>query len=204
MAQTILDRLDSHMFLGAKVYIAKIGDKSSASQSKPITNSFHPTPPTSYDEPGDWTLLGAISDAKVQTDYDTKEKVGVMDNGSYFTQEIKIAKKSNLQFSTYDIVPEALQITFGLRDNADSAEPQQAFATSNGGIEVWLYLELTESLRNTNDLATVMLRGKLSLQSPVEAKNDLAQAQYDLAIAPNSLNMYTVHNLTKMQGEADE
>ena len=204
MAQSILDRLDSHMFLGAKVFIAKIGDKASAQESKTISNTFHPTEPTSYDDPGDWTLLGSISEAKVQTDYDTKEKVGVQDNGSYFTQEIKVAKKSNLQFSTYDIVPEALQISFGLKNPADSAEPQQAFATSNGGLEVWLFLELTESLRTTNQLATVTLRGKLSLQNPVEAKNDLAQAQYELAIAPNSLNMYTVKNLTKMQGSADE
>ena len=189
----VFDRLNGAMILGSRVWIALIGSPvTSGGASNTVSDTVMPETPVSYTEPNGWVPLGKIRTAKPQTDYKSADVEGVDDSGAYKVTELKLATKRKLQFSTNDIAPEAFQMTFGLLEEPGEDE-QAVFASGNDSLEVWLCLELTDAYRNELGIARMFLRGKLSLQNPLEAKSDPAQADYELSILPNALNMFVAN-----------
>lgn len=185
-----LDRQDNALILGSRVYIAVIGQKGTTSK-QPIDDVSIPEDPTSYKEPGDWTCLGKIRSLKPQTDYKTADVEGVDDTGAYKVTELKISAKRKIQFSTNDITPEAIQLTYGLLNPVYDGEAEQpVFASGSDQIDVWMFIELTDAYRTKTGLVNITLRGKLGMQNPLEAKSDPALAEYELSVVPNSLAMF--------------
>lgn len=189
--KNITNRLDAAMILGSRAWIAKIGATISGGSNNTVSDTVMPEPPTSLAEPGDWLTLGKIRSTKPQTDYKIAEVEGVDDTGAYKVTELKLAQKRKLQFSTNDITEEAFQMTFGLLEEIGEGTEQALFASGNDSIEVWLCLELTDAYRAELGIAKMFMRGKLSLQNPLEAKSDPAQADYELSITPNPLATFT-------------
>ena len=189
----VFDRLNGAMILGSRVWIALIGSTvTSGGAGNPVSDTVMPEAPVSYTEPNGWVPLGKIRTAKPQTDYKSADVEGVDDSGAYKVTELKLATKRKLQFATNDIAPEAFQMTFGLLKEMGEGE-QPVFASGNDSLEVWLCLELTDAYRNELGIARMFLRGKLSLQNPLEAKSDPAQADYELSIQPNKLNTFVAN-----------
>lgn len=195
----ILDRMQAEMILGSRVWMARIGAPADDSAANTVSDSVLPELPGSYATPGVWTCLGKIRTAKPQTDYKTADVEGVDDTGAYKVTELKLATKRKLQFSTNDITPEAFELTFGLTSPIASGGEQGVFASGNDSIECWLVLELTDAYRTETNLARITLRGKLSLQNPLEAKSDPAQADYELSVQPNALATFLENNLVAEQ-----
>lgn len=191
----ILDRMQAEMILGARVWMARIGSPADSGSSNKISDTVLPELPDSYASPGMWTCLGKIRTAKPQTDYKTADVEGVDDTGAYKVTELKLATKRKLQFSTNDIAPEAFEMTFGLASPIASGGEQAVFASGSDSIECWLVLELTDAYRTETNLARITLRGKLSLQNPLEAKSDPAQADYQLSVQPNALASFLENSL---------
>ena len=189
------DRLNSAMFLGARAWIVKVGStvSDSGGASNTVSDTVLPEAPVSYAEPGVWLPLGKIRTAKPQTDYKSADVEGVDDTGAYKVTELKLATKRKLQFSTNDITPEAFQMTYGLLNELTDGEEQAVFASGSDSIDVWMCFELTDAYRTETGLARMFLRGKLSLQNPLEAKSDPAQADYELSIQPNALNVFVAN-----------
>lgn len=189
-----LDRLDAAMILGARAWIVTISQTitGGSGENNKVSDTVLPELPESYANPGDWTPLGKVRTAKPQTDYKTAEAEGVDDTGAYKITELKLATKRKLQFSTNDIAPEAFQMTFGLLEEPGEDE-QAVFASGNDSLEVWLCLELTDAYRTQTGIARILVRGVLSLQNPLEAKSDPAQADYELSIKPNALAMFVAN-----------
>lgn len=197
-----IDRLNNPMYLGARVYIAPIG--STPASKTPISATALPTEPTSYAEPGDWTPLGKIKTFKPSTEYKTADVEGVDDTGAYKVTELKTATKRKFQFSTNDITREAFELTFGLLNPAyDDGDAQAVFASGSDSVDVWLYLDLTDAYRNKTDLASIRAFGKLSMQNPIEAKNEPALAEYELSIVPNTLSTFKAGGLGENQPTED-
>lgn len=195
-----LDRLDAAMILGSRLWICRIGTEvtsgeGSSATTTAVSDSFVPEPPASLAQPGAWTPLGKLRSFKPQTDYKQSEVEGVDDTGAYKTTELKLATKRKLQFSTNDITPEAFELTFGLKGAITSGAVKQLFESGNDSIEVWAYVDLTDAYRSETGLASFPVRGTLSLQNPLEAKSDPAQADYELSVKPNSLNEFTEGSL---------
>lgn len=182
----MIDRRQAEIILGARVRIAKF----KADPTKPINADSLPTLPTAEDA-GPWVTLGRIRTAKPQTDYKTADIEGVGDNGIYSTQEMRMASKIKLLFTTNDVAPEALQLTFGLRNEIQDTVEQTLFGSSGNYIECWLHLELTDAYRNGADMANMTMCGRLSLTNPLEAKSDPALAEYELMVVPNDLAKFT-------------
>lgn len=193
-----LDALNSDMIIGAKIYVCRIGSTTSAPEATLVSDTFHPTLPTSYDDTGDWTLLGGLDTAQFSTEYDTYEITRVLDDGVYHTTERKSVKKRNLKFTTPDITLTAFRLTFGLLEEI-TEEPQKAFASGNDSEEVWVYAELTDSYRAKNKLVSVIMRGTLSLENPLEAKKDVSSSQFDLSIHDNPLNLFNAEQVLNME-----
>lgn len=187
-----LDRLDASMILGARVWIVQIGQSISggSGETNKVSDTLVPDLPESYATPGDWIPYGKIRTAKPKTDYKTADVEGVDDTGAYKVTELKIAQKRKLQFSTNDITPEAFQMTFGLTSAIVDGEEQAVFASGNDSLEVWACFELTDAYRAETGIARVLVRGALSLQNPLEAKSDPAQADYELSVKPSALAMF--------------
>lgn len=199
-----LDRLDAAMILGSRLWICRIGTEVTSGESAgatttAVSDSFVPEPPASLAQPGAWTPLGKLRSFKVQTDYKTADVEGVDDTGAYKTTELKLATKRKLQFATNDITPEAFELTFGLKGAITSGAAKQLFESGNDSIEVWAYVDLTDAYRSETGLASFPVRGTLSLQNPLEAKSDPAQADYELSVKPNSLNEFTEGSLVTAQ-----
>ncbi len=182
----MIDRRQAEIILGARVRIAKFKDD----PTKPVNADSLPTPPTTEDA-GPWVTLGRIRTAKPQLDKKTSDIEGVGDDGIYQTTEISIISKRKLLFTTNDITPEALQLTFGLKDAIADTVEQAVFGSSSNTIDCWLYLELTDSYRNGSNMANMTMCGKLSLTNPLEAKSDPALAEYELMVVPNDLAKFT-------------
>lgn len=191
----ILDRVQAEMILGARVWMVRLGSPADGSSANRVSDTVLPELPESYATPGVWTSLGKIRTAKPQTDYKTADVEGVDDSGAYKVTELKLATKRKLQFSTNDITPEAFELTFGLTQAISGAGEQAVFASGSDSIECWLVLELTDAYRTETNLARITLRGKLSLQNPLEAKSDPAQADYELSVQPNALASFLENNL---------
>lgn len=191
----ILDRMQAEMILGSRVWMARIGSPADESGANTISDTMLPELPESYANPGVWTCLGKISTAKPSTDYKTADVEGVDDTGAYKVTELKLATKRKLQFSTNDITPEAFELTFGLTSAITSGGEQAVFASGSDSIECWLALELTDAYLTETNLARITLRGKLSLQNPLEAKSDPAQADYELSVQPNALASFLENSL---------
>ncbi len=192
----ITNRLDAAMILGAKVWICRLGTEIPGSVSgNKVSDTVLPELPSSYDEPGAWVPLGKIRSSKPQTDYKTVDIEGVPDDGTYSITELKLATKRKIQFSTNDITPEAFELTFGLQQQITPGGEQAVFASGNDSLEVWLVMELTDAYRSTQNLARITLRGKLSLQNPLEAKSDPAQADYELNVVVNPLATWLEGNI---------
>lgn len=188
-------RISNEMILGARVWFARIGVTVTGDGGNTVSDTFMPEPPESYANPGDWGLLGKIRTSKVQTDYKTADVEGVDDTGAYKITELKLATKRKIQFSTNDITPEAWQMTFGLLEEIEDGVEQQVFASGNDTIEGWMCLEFTDAYRARLGLARIFLRVKLTLQNPLEAKSDPAQADYEAAVVPNALATFSSENL---------
>ncbi|MDO5472691.1 MAG: hypothetical protein Q4F35_05075 [Akkermansia sp.] len=187
-----LDRLDAATILGARVWIVTIGQTitGGSGENNKVSDTVLPELPESYANPGDWIALGKVRTAKPQTDYKTADVEGVDDTGAYKVTELKMAQKRKLQFSTNDITPEAFQMTFGLTSAIVDGEEQSVFASGNDSLEVWACYEMTDAYRTQTGIARILVRGVLSLQNPLEAKSDLAQADYELSVKPNALAMF--------------
>lgn len=187
-----LDRLDAATILGARVWIVTIGQTitGGSGENNKVSDAVIPELPESYANPGDWLTLGKVRTAKPQTDYKSADVEGVDDTGAYKVTELKLAQKRKLQFSTNDITPEAFQMTFGLTSAIVDGEEQAVFASGNDSIEVWACYELTDAYRTQTGIARILVRGVLSLQNPLEAKSDPAQADYELSVKPNALAMF--------------
>ena len=187
-----LDRLDAATILGARVWIVTIGQTitGGSGENNTVSDAVIPELPESYANPGDWLTLGKVRTAKPQTDYKTADVEGVDDTGAYKVTEMKLAQKRKLQFSTNDITPEAFQMTFGLTSAIVEGEEQAVFASGNDSLEVWACYELTDAYRAQTGIARILVRGTLSLQNPLEAKSDPAQADYELSVKPNALAMF--------------
>lgn len=187
-----LDRLDDATILGARVWIVTIGQSitGGSGENNTVSDTVLPELPESYANPGDWIALGKVRTAKPQTDYKTADVEGVDDTGAYKVTEMKLAQKRKLQFSTNDITPEAFQMTFGLTSAIVDGEEQAVFASGNDSLEVWACYELTDAYRTQTGIARILVRGVLSLQNPLEAKSDPAQADYELSVKPNALAMF--------------
>ena len=187
-----LDRLDAATILGARVWIVTIGQTitGGSGENNTVSDAVIPELPESYANPGDWLTLGKVRTAKPQTDYKTADVEGVDDTGAYKVTEMKLAQKRKLQFSTNDITPEAFQMTFGLTSAIVDGEEQAVFASGNDSLDVWACYELTDAYRTQTGIARILVRGVLSLQNPLEAKSDPAQADYELSVKPNPLAMF--------------
>ena len=187
-----LDRLDAATILGARVWIVTIGQTitGGSGENNKVSDTVLPELPDSYANPGDWIALGKVRTAKPQTDYKTADVEGVDDTGAYKVTEMKQAQKRKLQFSTNDITPEAFQMTFGLTSAIVDGEEQAVFASGNDSLEVWACYEMTDAYRTQTGIARILVRGVLSLQNPLEAKSDPAQADYELSVKPNALAMF--------------
>lgn len=187
-----LDRLDAATILGARLWIVTIGQTitGGSGESNTVSDTVIPELPESYANAGDWQPLGKIRTAKPQTDYKTADVEGVDDTGAYKVTEMKQAQKRKLQFSTNDVTPEAFQMTFGLTAAIVDGEEQAVFASGNDSLEVWACYELTDAYRAQTGIARILVRGTLSLQNPLEAKSDPAQADYELNVKPNALAMF--------------
>ncbi len=198
-----LDRIDAPMILGARVWFCRLGATITGADNVTATvgNTVLPELPDSYATPGAWTCLGKVRTAKPQTDYKSADVEGVDDTGAYKITELKLATKRRLQFTTNDIAPEAFEMTFGLASPITAGGGQAVFASGNDTIECWLVLELTDAYRTETNLARVVLRGKLTLQNPLEAKSDPAQADYVLSVVPNALATFIENSIvTTAQG----
>lgn len=184
-----LDRLDAATILGARVWIVTIGQTitGGSGENNKVSDTVLPELPESYANPGDWISLGKIRTAKPQTDYKTADVEGVDDTGGYKITELKLATKRKIPFTTNDITPEAFQMTFGLTSAIVDGEEQAVFASGNDSLEVWAVFEFTDAYRAETGLARILVRGVLSLQNPLEAKSDPAEAAYELSIKPNPL-----------------
>ena len=193
----MINRLNAEMILGARVWLAKIGDTitGTGGESNTVSDTLIPEPPTSYADPGDWLPWGKVRTAKPQTDYKTADVEGVDDTGTYKVTELKLATKRKLLFTTNDIAPEAFQMTFGLAAPIVDGEEQPAFASGSDSLEVWMCFEFTDAYRAETGLARIFVRGKLSLQNPLEAKSDPAEAAYELSIVPNALTTFRSEGL---------
>lgn len=187
-----LDRLDAATILGARVWIVTIGQTitGGSGENNKVSDTVLPELPESYANAGDWLPLGKVRTAKPQTDYKTADVEGVDDTGAYKVTELKLAQKRKLQFSTNDITPEAFRMTFGLTETIVDGEEQAVFASGNDSLEVWACYELTDAYRTQTGIARILVRGALSLQNPLEAKSDPAQADYELSVKPNALAMF--------------
>lgn len=187
-----LDRLDAATILGARLWIVTIGQTitGGSGENNKVSDAVIPELPESYADAGDWQPLGKIRTAKPQTDYKTADVEGVDDTGAYKVTEMKLAQKRKLQFTTNDVTPEAFQMTFGLTAAIVDGEEQAVFASGNDSLEVWACYELTDAYRTQTGIARILVRGTLSLQNPLEAKSDPAQADYELSVKPNALAMF--------------
>lgn len=187
-----LDRLDAATILGARLWIVTIGQTitGGSGENNKVSDTVLPELPESYANAGDWQPLGKIRTAKPQTDYKTADVEGVDDTGAYKVTEMKLAQKRKLQFTTNDVTPEAFQMTFGLTAAIVDGEEQAVFASGNDSLEVWACYELTDAYRTQTGIARILVRGTLSLQNPLEAKSDPAQADYELSVKPNALAMF--------------
>lgn len=187
-----LDRLDAATILGARLWIVTIGQtiNGGSGENNKVSDTVLPELPESYADAGDWQPLGKIRTAKPQTDYKTADLEGVDDTGAYKVTEMKLAQKRKLQFTTNDVTPEAFQMTFGLTAAIVDGEEQAVFASGNDSLEVWACYELTDAYRTQTGIARILVRGTLSLQNPLEAKSDPAQADYELRVKPNALAMF--------------
>lgn len=187
-----LDRLDAATILGARLWIVTIGQTitGGSGENNKVSDSVLPELPESYANPGDWLLMGKIRTGKPQTDYKQADVEGVDDTGAYKVSEMKLAQKRKIQFSTNDITPEAMQMTFGLTSAIVEGEEQAVFASGNDSLEVWACYELTDAYRAQTGIARILVRGTLSLQNPLEAKSDPALAEYELSVKPNALAMF--------------
>ena len=187
-----LDRLDAATILGARLWIVSIGQTitGGSGENNKVSDTVLPELPESYADAGDWQPLGKIRTAKPQTDYKTADVEGVDDTGAYKVTEMKLAQKRKLQFTTNDVTPEAFQMTFGLTSAIVDGEEQAVFASGNDSLEVWACYELTDAYRTQTGIARILVRGTLSLQNPLEAKSDPAQADYELSVKPNALAMF--------------
>ena len=187
-----LDRLDAATILGARLWIVTIGQTitGGSGENNKVSDTVLPELPESYADAGDWQPLGKIRTAKPQTDYKQADVEGVDDTGAYKVSEMKLAQKRKIQFSTNDITPEAMQMTFGLTSAIVEGEEQAVFASGNDSLEVWACYEMTDAYRAQTGIARILVRGTLSLQNPLEAKSDPAQADYELSVKPNALAMF--------------
>lgn len=187
-----LDRLDAATILGARLWIVTIGQTitGGSGENNKVSDTVLPELPESYADAGDWQPLGKIRTAKPQTDYKQADVEGVDDTGAYKVTEMKLAQKRKLQFTTNDVTPEAFQMTFGLTSAIVEGEEQAVFASGNDSLEVWACYELTDAYRTQTGIARILVRGTLSLQNPLEAKSDPAQADYELSVKPNALAMF--------------
>ena len=187
-----LDRLDAATILGARLWIVTIGQTitGGSGENNKVSDTVLPELPESYADAGDWQPLGKIRTAKPHTDYKTADVEGADDTGAYKVTELKLAQKRKLQFTTNDVTPEAFQMTFGLTAAIVDGEEQAVFASGNDSLEVWACYELTDAYRTQTGIARILVRGTLSLQNPLEAKSDPAQADYELSVKPNALAMF--------------
>ncbi len=187
-----LDRLDAATILGARLWIVTIGQTitGGSGENNKVSDTVLPELPESYADAGDWQPLGKIRTAKPHTDYKTADVEGADDTGAYKVTEMKLAQKRKLQFTTNDVTPEAFQMTFGLTAAIVDGEEQAVFASGNDSLEVWACYELTDAYRTQTGIARILVRGTLSLQNPLEAKSDPAQADYELSVKPNALAMF--------------
>lgn len=185
------------MILGARVWFCRLGAAITGADNvtATVSNTILPELPDSYAAPGGWTCLGKVRSAKPQTDYKSADVEGVDDTGAYKITELKLATKRKLQFSTNDIAPEVFEMTFGLASPITAGGEQAVFASGNDTIECWLVLELTDAYRTETNIARIVLRGKLTLQNPLEAKSDPAQADYELSVVPNALATFVENSI---------
>lgn len=197
----ILNRLNSHMFLGAKVWFCPFG--ASVGEAQKAGLKVAPEPPKSLEDPGDWTVIGGIDTASIERDTEEKEVQRVLDDGVYHITKLPITKAHTIKFETFDITPESFQLSLGLLKGVEEGGEQKAFASGNDMLEGWLYFAFTESFRANGELANMLLCGLLSMDEALGAQNDLAKSKFKFDVLDNPLNMFNPTGLLSL-GDAAE
>ena len=195
----ILNRLNSHMFIGAKVWFCPFGAR--LGQDKQAGLKVAPEPPESLENPGDWTVIGGLDTASIERDTEEKEITRVLDDGVYHVTKLPTTKAHAVKFETYDITPEAFQLSLGLLQDMETGGEQKVFASGNDMLEGWLYFAFTESYRAKSELANMLLAGALSMDEPIGATNDLAKSKFKFDVVDNPLNMFNATGLLTLGEE---
>lgn len=191
------------MFVGAKVWFCPYGK--SIGEGQTAARLCAPEPPESLENPGEWTVIGGMDTASIERDTEEKEITRVLDDGVYHTTKLPITKSHTVKFESFDITPEAFQLSLGLLKDVVTGGEQKAFASGNDSLEGWLYFAFTESYRAKSELANMLLAGVLSMDEPIGAQNDVAKAKFKFDVLDNPLNMFNATGLLKLaEDEAGE
>ncbi len=189
----ITDRLHAACYIGAKVMFIPFGTQVG---EQVCSRDVLPDEPVSYEEPGAWTVLGKIENCKPNNEEQSNDVKGTNDLGLPETETMKLVTKRNLQFNTYDVPPEAEQMTFGLKDPIVNGQEQVPHAGS-GSMEGWLYVELSDAYRAQANVVNMVLCGKLSLQSPLDFQlASPVNAQWQFDIEGTSLSRFVFRALS--------
>lgn len=192
------------MFVGAKVWFCPFGKSIGEDKVHKASRLIAPEPPESLENPGDWTVIGGLDTASIERDTEEKEVTRVLDDGVYHTTKIPITKGHAVKFETYDITPEAFQLSLGLLKDVVTGGEQKVFASGNDSMGGWLYFAFTESYRAKSELANMLLAGNLGMDEPVSAQNDLAKAKFKFEVEDNPLNMFNPTGLLDLGDDAGE
>lgn len=182
----MLDRQSAAMFIGAIVHIAKEG---SSFNSATVDGSALPSAPTSA-SPGPWISLGKIRSLDPSSEKKSSDVEGCSDAGIYVTEEVAIATKQKIAFTTNDIAPEAFRLTWGLKEDIVDGTSQLLFGAGRDSFKCWLRLDLRDSLRDGREIGVVSVYGELALANPLKAASDPATAEYEFRVKYNPLNSF--------------
>lgn len=179
-------RLDA-LIGGIPIRIAIIGDKDG---DKVVGEDACPAAPTP-ENPGVWLSLGNVKSAQVERTKKTAQIEGVQEStGTYVTREISIVQQSKLKVTTQYIVPEVIQLAWGLDDPLDDGKTVIPFASS-GIIRCWLYGRLTDHAANGKDLAEFCTLTEMSLTNAPNFASDPVTAEFDFNIMYSPLATFT-------------
>ena len=178
-----MNRMSSEMINGARVWIAKLG---TTSGDNTITADTLPDAPTA-EKQGPWLKMGRIANFKAARTSNDSTLTATHDDGMYHDIKLKRITARTFQFSSYDMIPEAFRLAFGLAADIVDGTDQAIGGSSTDTIRCWMYFEITDSYRGGNTLLTGACLVDLSLANDVEFKSDPTQVDYSAEMIFNKL-----------------